>query len=668
MSTATLEPPATKTIKVPQQLFREATIKAEGEGAEQRFRMSISSDEPYLRYDWWNDEEYWEVLSHAPGDIDEARLKAGLPILFNHARDQHLARATKYSNNGHRIEVTDFIWSESEFAKSKRVDAVSGSLPDTSVGYTVDDEGECIGAKDGKPIYKFKWTPFEGSIVTVPADIKVGVGRNRDNKPDGEPKEICISEKKSVDALRNENTTSQRSEPPKGNKAMPEPTETLEKGLTEIEVVEREKGATERERSRVKKINDYVGALKNPAWKTAAAEVAVKAIEEGKDFDTFRTEAINSFDGVQKQAVDAHSSEIGMTDKDVKRFRLTGTDGAITQMATKERLEGFAKEVCEAAQKQMRRTLADSRSFVIPEEVSRYHDEQNFIRLFRQMLSRAQAVSPATAGGFTVDTQMGPLIELLRNKTVLGKLGITIMDGLVGDFVMPVQTGGAVAYWVSETGAITDSEATFGQKAMTPHRLGASIPYTMKFLAQSSLSVDAFIRNEMDIVLALKKDLAGLLGTGVGGEPLGVANTPGINATVTYGGAATWADVVEHETGIAVDNADIGSMGFVLDAATVGKWKTILKDSVAGAGYLIGDNMTANGYPVERTNQISAAHQSFFGVWAQLVLGMWAGREITVDNITLAKTGQHQIIMNEFCDFLVRQPLAFNVSTDSAAA
>jgi HK97 family phage major capsid protein len=663
MSTATLELPTTKTIKVPKELFREATIKAEGEGADQRFRMSISSDEPYLRYDWWNDEEYWEVLSHAPGDIDEAWLKAGLPILFNHARDQHLARATKYSNNGHRVEVTDFIWSESDFAKSKRADAVNGSLPDTSVGYTVDDEGECIGAKDGKPIYKFKWTPFEGSIVTVPADIKVGVGRNRDNKPDGEPKEISIAgTKKGVDTTRNNENTRTTEKPPERTKAMPEPIET-EKGLTEIEVAEREKGATNRERERVKKINDYVGALKNEDWKKAAAEIAVRAIESGDDFDTFRTNAINSFDGIKKVPVDV-TPEIGMTPGDVKRFSFLG---AIRQMATKGRLDGFEKETCEAAQKQMRRELKDSRSFVIPEEVTRHQNEQMLMTLFRSMFTRAQNVGSGPAGGFTVETQFGPLIELLRNRTVLGRLGITILDGLVGDFVMPVQTGGAVAYWVSETGAITDSEATFGQKAMVPHRLGASIPFTMQFIAQTSLSAEAFIRNEMDIVLALKKDLAGLLGTGLGGEPLGVANTPGINATVTYSGAAAWADVVEHETGIAVDNADIGSMGFVLDAATVGKWKTILKDSVAGAGYLIGDQMTANGYPVERSNQISAAHQSFFGVWSQLMLGMWAGREITVDNITLAKSGQHQIIMNELCDFLVRQPLAFNVSTDSAA-
>ena len=40
---------------------------------------------------------------------------------------------------------------------------------------------------------------------------------------------------------------------------------------------------------------------------------------------------------------------------------------------------------------------------------------------------------------------------------------------------------------------------------------------------------------------------AALHGAG-GAEPIGLAVTSGINATVTYGGAATWADVVEHET------------------------------------------------------------------------------------------------------------------------
>lgn len=188
-----------KTIKVPKTQHRSAKLVVTGEGDQRKFSMSISSDEPYLRYDWWNDEDYYELLSHAPGDVNEERLKAGLPILFNHNRDDHLGRAGNYVNDGHKCTLTDLAFSESDFAQGKMRDALSGVLPDTSVGYTVDDEGVCVGEKDGIPIYKFGWTPFEGSLVTVPADISVGVGRERDlPAPKGEPREIRIREKSSL--------------------------------------------------------------------------------------------------------------------------------------------------------------------------------------------------------------------------------------------------------------------------------------------------------------------------------------------------------------------------------------------------------------------------------------------------------------------------------------
>jgi hypothetical protein len=47
---------------------------------------------------------------------------------------------------------------------------------------------------------------------------------------------------------------------------------------------------------------------------------------------------------------------------------------------------------------------------------------------------------------------------------------------------------------------------------------------------------------------------------------------------------------------------------------------------------------------------------------------MWAGMEMIVDPYALKKSGQVEITFNELCDILVRQPLAFNISTDTAAA
>lgn len=380
-------------------------------------------------------------------------------------------------------------------------------------------------------------------------------------------------------------------------------------------------------------------------------ELARKFIKEGKTLDEFRAHVLTNV--LKAKPVTTDSGLIGMGEKETKSYSLLR---ALHQLVTKGRLEGIEKEAHEAALKACGRD--DVKGFLVPEDVS---------RSFGRRLIKAQNVTTATAGGFLVQTDMGPMIELLRNRPVVVDAGATTLNGLVGDVALPYQVSGCTAYWVSETGALTDSQSVFGQKKLTPHRLGATIPYSTQFLAQSSIDAEAFIRDDAVRVLALEVDRAALLGSGVGGEPLGIANTVGINATVTYNGAADWGDVIEHETGIAVDNADIGSMAFVLDAASVGKWKTAMKVATyGGTGYLI-DGMTANGYPVYRTNQVSSTHQSFFGNWAQLVIARWQGLEVIVDPYALKKSGQVEITFNELIDMIVRQPLAFNVSTDSAA-
>ena len=147
-------------------------------------------------------------------------------------------------------------------------------------------------------------------------------------------------------------------------------------------------------------------------------------------------------------------------------------------------------------------------------------------------------MTTATAGGFLVETDMGPMIELLRNQPQVIAAGATSLGGLVGDVALPTHVSGATAYWVSETGTLTDSQSVFGQKKLTPKRLGSTIPYSTQFLAQASIDAESFIRGDAVRVLALEKDRAALLGSGVNGEPLGVANTEGINQKVTYGGAA----------------------------------------------------------------------------------------------------------------------------------
>ena len=159
--------------------FVGAGIRAlEGEGNERRFELSFSSEEPYER--WYGT----EILDHSEGCMDLSRLQTIGVVLFNHNTNKVIGRIEKaWDENGRGKAVIVFDEDEESDVIYKKV--AGGTLKGVSVGYRVDVWEEVATGKkssDGRftgPCYIAKrWTPLEVSIVSVPADPTVGVGRN----------------------------------------------------------------------------------------------------------------------------------------------------------------------------------------------------------------------------------------------------------------------------------------------------------------------------------------------------------------------------------------------------------------------------------------------------------------------------------------------------------
>lgn len=148
----------------------------EGEGNERKFTISFSSEEPYGRYGWV------EILDHGEGAVDLSRLNEIGCVLFNHKRDVvigKILRAWIENRRGYaEIEFDTDEEAEKIYQKVK-----SGTLKGVSVGYCVDSWEEVMAGKTstdgfaGPCDIARKWTPMEISIVSVPADATVGVGR-----------------------------------------------------------------------------------------------------------------------------------------------------------------------------------------------------------------------------------------------------------------------------------------------------------------------------------------------------------------------------------------------------------------------------------------------------------------------------------------------------------
>ncbi len=61
-------------------------------------------------------------------------------------------------------------------------------------------------------------------------------------------------------------------------------------------------------------------------------------------------------------------------------------------------------------------------------------------------------------------------------------------------------------------------------------------------------------------------------------------------------------------------------------------------------------------------------NKSIFGVWSDFIAARWAGLDVVVDPYSLKKSEQIEVTMHQWVDCGIRHPVAFEVSTDTAAA
>ncbi|MCH9694778.1 MAG: HK97 family phage prohead protease [Gammaproteobacteria bacterium] len=167
-----------KHNSIDQTLFRDASLAATG-GDDRKIEISFSSEEPYRREHFFS-EPWIEVLGHKSGEVDLGRLRNGATVHYNHSRRREdrigavldaqivagKGRATIQLSN--RSDIDD-IWN----------DVRDGLLTNVSIGYKIHERVLTKSNDDGPDEYRVtSWEPVEISLVDIPADPTVGVGRS----------------------------------------------------------------------------------------------------------------------------------------------------------------------------------------------------------------------------------------------------------------------------------------------------------------------------------------------------------------------------------------------------------------------------------------------------------------------------------------------------------
>lgn len=607
-------------------MFRAANLGAIDE-ATRTVQLSFSSELPVDRYFGA------EILDNSKNSVMLDWLNSGrAPLLADHEPCEQIGVIERAEIGKDRVGRAVARFGKGEDADAYFQDVKDGIRSNISVGYRIHQmilEEET----DGNAVYRVtQWEPLEISLVSIPADQSVGIGRSTDEKWD-------------IEII-------QRNHTPTENKPMTKEVIAAEPAVNEATL----RAAFQKENETRTSEIVALGKRHNMGDK------AMEFVAAGKSADEFRTHVLESIGTIKPIDAARTDTSIGLTDKEIKCYSLMRAINAMANPRDHRAQEAarFEREASEAAAKRYGKT---PQGFMIPTEV----------------LKRDLLVGTATAGGHTVQTNVvaGSFIEVLRNAMALNALGVTMLTDLQGQVAIPRQTAGATAYWVAENGAPTESQQAFDQVAMNPKTVGAYTDISRKLLIQSSIDVEQFVQNDLAKVLAIAIDSAGINGTGASNQPTGVLNTAGIGSVAggTNGALVTWQNIVDLEAAVGNVNADVGALAYLTNAKQRGKFKGITKTSPSTS--FIWDNGTTpvNGYACGISNQVpsnlvkgasgAVCSAILFGNWADLVIGMWGGLDLLVDPYTGSSAGTLRVVALQDVDIAVRHPESFAAMKDA---
>ena len=162
-----------------------------------------------------------EVLQTDTSAVNLSRFESGLGVLlFNHNRDAVIGSI----NRSWVDECQNKAYAEVQFDTDEDAERIwqkvkSKTLRGVSVGYAVDNWEEVAAGKTASngrvvgPAYvALRWTPLEISIVSVPADDSVGVGRQVEDETESE--EETMEEQRGMEERENSRGTAPATPPP----------------------------------------------------------------------------------------------------------------------------------------------------------------------------------------------------------------------------------------------------------------------------------------------------------------------------------------------------------------------------------------------------------------------------------------------------------------------
>jgi HK97 family phage major capsid protein len=660
--------------------------------------MAFASDVPYER--WWG----VEILDCSKGAVRAQRLEDGAPLLFNHdwddIRGTHVPGSLRFDDDG-RVRGQVRISGATQAGRDAVALVEGGVLTKASVGYRIHKvievstkksaDGEAVTtereidgalferlvkahavqhtrdgvgvagdlqafrraldeaagpfdrASDDEPtIFRVvDWEPYENSLVTIPADNGVGVGRSLETRAAAAPEPTNP-------------TVAAPAAPASQPAALPAaPKEGVRMDTNQVAGEPTRLDPLEVEKQRRTAIGNLCKA------NNIDSRVEDQWVRDGTRLEEISGKILDIIEERGKARPTA-ASDLGLSRAETQRFSLFSALRYLRR-PTPENSAAAAYELDCSRTLAKRLGREDSGNIFVPGEVLQ--------RPLGEAAQRAMATQPGSKGGYLVDTTNMGFIDILRNRSVAMSMGARRLPGLVGNVSLARQTGKGSVTWQGGDGtSVTATDQTLGQLSMTPKTAIAITDVSEQLMRQSTPAAEGFVMADLAADIAIDGvDYSVINGTG-GAQPLGIKNTTGITSAQDAS-SATYAKMLAFPAVAGGLNAIKGNPGWVTNVAGASvlmqKQRFSSTDTPLWEGNLLDGSLC--GFRAMSSEQLASGN-IIFGSWDEVVIGEWGVLELATDTggtrFNAAQVGIRAMWM---VDVLVRYPQAFVVSTSLSA-
>lgn len=632
--------------------FDGGTIQVRKDGEVTRLSFPASSELPVER--WWGE----EVLSHEEGAVRLDRAKRGaMPLLFNHNMDDPIGVVDAARVEDGRLMVDAHLFSTQRGTEIASM--LDGGLRNVSIGYRINV------VEEDKKTNRFTatdWEPYEVSVVTVPADPTVGIGRKlggdeiavrmvRPPPPkDGTTESSIEARPERASSFSPPAVTATRKEPSMADNsaaagASAENTDQIVESGTTTDPVDYERKRKEAIRKLC--VANKLDERYERAW-----------ISNGDDLNKVADDLIQIIQERSKTSPQS-VAHLDLSKADTRRYSLMR---ALRAAANNDWSDaGLELEANKEISKRLDRTPKSRAAFFVPLDVLMKNLPVTTVGAKRDMTAAGASGSNYLV---STDNQPASFIDLLRNTSVALRMGVTRLGGLKGNVTIPKMTAGNTAYWLTdENTQITESQPTLGQLSLSPKNVAALTEVSHQLMSQSTPDAETLLLTSIARDIGLAVDIGILRGSGSSGQPTGIVTTGSIGGFTGTSLAA--AGVLDAQADVAAANALYPGCGYVTTPAVAGLLMARPELPSTGTTRLWQGNMLEGsifGFPAMSSAQMASATM-LFGWWQSVILAEWGVLELMLNPFSDFTRGLSAVRGWYTCDVGVRYAGAWSYSS-----